>query len=134
MYHLDVNWGESPPFATVKPAPSVEYVGLPCGVNESDCPDVKSILTDLPRAVSGGQLPGRVLIVCRLYYVLSSIFTYLTLMDYIVNTFVLIRMAREERRDKLSQTSLWLAVLEREALGMCGGYQLLELTTPEQVA
>ena len=59
MYHFEVNCGLSPPLATDKPAPSDEYCGLPCGVKESDSPDVKSIFTDFPSAVSGGQLPVR---------------------------------------------------------------------------
>lgn len=46
-----------PDLATAKPAPFESYVGLPCGVNESDSPCVKSILTARPSAVSGGQLP-----------------------------------------------------------------------------
>ncbi len=58
MYHLEVNRGESPGLATVKEAPFESYVGLPCGVKESDGPSVKSMLTDLPRAGSAGQLPA----------------------------------------------------------------------------
>lgn len=58
MYHFEVSCGESPDFATVKEAPFESYVGLPCGVNESEDPDVKSMFTVLPSAVSGGQLPG----------------------------------------------------------------------------
>lgn len=58
MYHLEVNCGESPGLATVKLAPLESYVGLPWGVKESDGPSVKSMLTDLPRAGSAGQLPA----------------------------------------------------------------------------
>ncbi len=57
MYHLDAMSGASPDPATVKEAPFESYVGVPWAVKESDCPAVKSILTDLPSAVSGGQLP-----------------------------------------------------------------------------
>ena len=56
MYHFDAMSGESPSFATVNEAPLESYVGLPTGVNESDGPEVKSMLTDLPSAVSAGQL------------------------------------------------------------------------------
>ena len=56
MYHFDAMSGESPAFATVNEAPLESYVGLPTGVNESDCPEVKSMFTDLPSAVSAGQL------------------------------------------------------------------------------
>ena len=49
--------GESPDFATVNEAPFESYVGAPWVVKESDSPDVKSIVTDLPSAVSAGQLP-----------------------------------------------------------------------------
>lgn len=57
MYHFDVSWGESPDLATVKEAPLESYEGLPCEVKESEAPEVKSIVTDFPSAVSGGQLP-----------------------------------------------------------------------------
>ena len=57
MYHFEVSWGESPDLATVKPAPFESYVGFPWGVKESEDPDVKSMVTDLPSAVSAGQLP-----------------------------------------------------------------------------
>ena len=57
MYHFDISSGESPDFATVKEAPLESYVGLPCGVKESDAPAVKSILTAFPSAGFGGQLP-----------------------------------------------------------------------------
>ncbi len=57
MYHFDTNCGESPDFATVNLAPLESYVGFPWGVKESEAPCVKSILTNLPSAVSGGQLP-----------------------------------------------------------------------------
>ena len=58
MYHFEVTRGESPGLATVKLAPLESYVGLPWGVKESDGPSVKSMLTDLPRAGSAGQLPA----------------------------------------------------------------------------
>lgn len=61
MYHFDVNWGESPDLATVNEAPLELYVGLPWGVKESDAPSVKSIVTDLLRAGSAGQLPVNLL-------------------------------------------------------------------------
>ena len=57
MYHFDISCGESPDFAMVNLAPLESYVGFPCGVNESEAPCVKSMLTALPSAVSGGQLP-----------------------------------------------------------------------------
>lgn len=57
MYHFDINCGESPGAAMVNLAPLESYVGFPWGVKESEGPCVKSILTDLPSAVSGGQLP-----------------------------------------------------------------------------
>lgn len=53
--------GESPAFATAKEAPFESYEGMPWVVKESDCPEVKSIFTALPSAVSGGQLPVMVL-------------------------------------------------------------------------
>lgn len=56
MYHFDAMRGESPACATENEAPFGPYVGLPWGVKELDCPEVKSMLTDLPSAVSGGQL------------------------------------------------------------------------------
>ena len=62
MYHLDAMSGESPAFATAKEAPFESYEGVPWVVKESDCPDVKSIFTALPSAVSGGQLPVTVLV------------------------------------------------------------------------
>ncbi len=58
MYHFDVNSGESPDFATVKAAPLESYVGLPFDVKSSEGPWVKSMVTDLPRAGSAGQLPA----------------------------------------------------------------------------
>lgn len=57
MYHLDAISGESPDFATVKEAPFELYVGVPWLVKESEAPEVKSIVTSLPSAVSAGQLP-----------------------------------------------------------------------------
>ena len=57
-YHFEVIVGESPDFATVKPAPFESYVGAPEAVNSSDAPEVKSMLTLLPRAVSAGQSPA----------------------------------------------------------------------------
>ena len=57
MYHLDAINGESPDLATVKEAPFESYDGEPWVVNESEAPDVKSMVTSLPNAVSGGQLP-----------------------------------------------------------------------------
>ena len=61
IYHFETRRGESPDAATVNEAPFEPYVGLPWGVNESEAPDVKSIFTDLPSAVSGGQLASRLL-------------------------------------------------------------------------
>ena len=61
MYHFETRSGESPDPATVNEAPFEPYVGLPWAVNESEAPEVKSIFTDLPSAVSGGQLPLRLL-------------------------------------------------------------------------
>jgi hypothetical protein len=55
MYHLEVNCGESPDWAMVKPTPEDEYVGVPWEVKLSEDPDVKSILTVLPRAESAGH-------------------------------------------------------------------------------
>ncbi len=57
MYHFEAISGESPDFATVKEAPFESYDGEPWAVNESDGPDVKSMVTSLPSAVLGGQLP-----------------------------------------------------------------------------
>ena len=57
MYHFEVIWGESPDFATVKEAPSDPNVGFPWLVKLSEAPLVKSTLTLLPSAESGGQLP-----------------------------------------------------------------------------
>lgn len=61
MYQFEFNCGESPAFATVKATPLESYVGLPLAVKEFDEPWVKSIVTDLPRAGSAGQLPGALL-------------------------------------------------------------------------
>lgn len=47
--------GESPGFAIVKPAPLLPYVGSPVGVNWDEGPEVKSMVSDLPSAVSAGQ-------------------------------------------------------------------------------
>ena len=57
MYHLELTCGASPDLATVKEAPLESYVGLPCGVKESEGPEAKSIATALPNAEFGGQLP-----------------------------------------------------------------------------
>lgn len=56
-YHFEMTCGESPPRATVKAAPSEPYVVAPVDVKESEAPEVKSTLTERPRAESGGQLP-----------------------------------------------------------------------------
>ena len=56
MYQRDVSCGASPDFATVKETPFEPYVGFPCVVKLVEGPCVKSILTDLPKAESGGQL------------------------------------------------------------------------------
>ena len=57
MYHFEFSCGASPFLATVREAPLESYVGLSCGVKESEAPEVRSTLTDLPSAVFGGQLP-----------------------------------------------------------------------------
>ena len=57
MYHFEFSCGASPDLATVKEAPLESYVGLPCGVKESEAPEAKSIATALPSAVFGEQLP-----------------------------------------------------------------------------
>ena len=64
MYHFDAIKGESPSFATANEAPLESYVGLPEGVKELDSPEVKSILTDLPRAGSAGQ-PAVIILAIR---------------------------------------------------------------------
>lgn len=56
MYHFDVMVGASPALETVNSAPWEPYVGLLVDVNWSDSPLVKSIVRDLPRAGSAGQL------------------------------------------------------------------------------
>ena len=55
MYHFDAMSGESPACATVNETPFESYVGVPSGVKELDSPEVKSMFTDLPSAVSAGQ-------------------------------------------------------------------------------
>jgi hypothetical protein len=55
MYHLEVNFGESPGLSTVKATPLELYVGFPFAVKLSEAPCVKSMLTDFPSAESGGH-------------------------------------------------------------------------------
>ncbi|KAL8757778.1 MAG: hypothetical protein Q9184_004116 [Pyrenodesmia sp. 2 TL-2023] len=57
MYHFELSRGESPGSATVNEAPLESYVGLPCGVKESEGPAEKSTVTALPKAGFAGQLP-----------------------------------------------------------------------------
>ena len=56
MYQSEIRVGESPDFATVNLAPEESYVGLPLVLKASDCPLVKSIVVDLPRAGSAGHV------------------------------------------------------------------------------
>lgn len=62
MYHFELSRGESPGSATVNEAPLESYVGLPCGVKESEGPAVKSMVTALPKAGFAGQLPASQLV------------------------------------------------------------------------
>ena len=59
MNHFEFRPGESPDFATANDAPLESYVGPdPTGRNSPEAPRVKSILIDLPRAGSAGQVPS----------------------------------------------------------------------------
>lgn len=58
MYHFDIIVGASPDLATVNEAPLESYVGAPCAEKESEAPEVKSIVTLFPNAVSAGHDPS----------------------------------------------------------------------------
>lgn len=62
MYHFEEMEGESPDFEMVKAAPLELYVGAPDAVKSLEEPEVKSILTLFPSAVSGEHPPEEPLV------------------------------------------------------------------------
>jgi hypothetical protein len=56
MYQFDIIVGASPAWATVKEAPLVPYVGAPCAEKLLLGPLVKSKVSEVPSAGSGGHV------------------------------------------------------------------------------